>query len=327
MHVNTATYSRDLYLPWVNQIMDEGEEVHVRGTTNIELLNCASVVLEPEHHCILIPSRRWNPWLAMSEALWILAGRDDVKALEPYNSHIKDYSDDGVTLYGAYGPRIYPQIDDVINRLKKDPSDRAAVLQIWDDNGQVINCEEYGYKDLVYSGLDRPCNNMVYFKLRQGKLHMTVINRSNDLHMGLFAVNLPTFGILQSYIAARIGVRRGTQTHFSNSLHIYTSDKRSTDITDRMIKDNSPLPEYPKHEPVFTDLTWVESHQQFAEMCSDVLDNKSLVKAQKVPFLGFASFFLSSYTEKQPFMWDGYTEYEDWKLASWLWAQEVWKTV
>jgi thymidylate synthase len=219
-------YSRSLYIPWLQYLTDYGDKVEVRGRQTLEFLNAMSIVTEPWHHCILIPSRRWNPWIAMSEALWILAGREDVAALKPYNSRIVDYSDDGYTLYGAYGRRISGQIDSLIQRLKKDPSDRRAVLQIWDNTGYR--------NDLIEDTKDPPCNNLVYFKLRQNKLHMTVICRSNDLHWGLFAVNLPTFGILQNYIAARLGVEIGTQTHLSNSLHIYTDEKAAVDITQSM---------------------------------------------------------------------------------------------
>lgn len=313
MHCRTARYSRDLYSLELKDIANEGQDVDVRGRKTRELLNYVSEVEEPWHHCILIPSRRWNPWLAMSEALWILAGRDDIKCLLPYNQHIGDYSDNGVTLFGAYGARIYFQIDDIIDRLRKDPSDRRAVIEIWRPG------------DLIAETKDPPCNTQLIFKLRDNKLHMTIINRSNDIHFGLFAVNLPTFGILQSYIAARLGVDMGYQTHFSNSLHFYTDDKRAREITSRMLGDFNQYPVYPEHERVFTDLTHIPSHSVFSEMCSDILDRETLRNPSKLPnFLTFAHFFLSSYSERQPFMWEGYEEYADWKLASWIWNDEVW---
>jgi thymidylate synthase len=301
-----ANQSRALYIPWLQQLQDFGEDVEVRGAKTKEFLNAVTVVKEPWHHCILIPSRRWNPWLALSEALWILAGRDDVAALQPYNSHIIDYSDDGKYLYGAYGNRIYNQIDDVILRLKKDTSDRRAVLQIWRSGAEEIykGSEVWSTSkhDLTTNSKDPPCNNMVYFKLRQNKLHMTVINRSNDLHFGLMAVNLPTFGILQSYIAARLGVEMGTQTHFSNSLHIYTNEPRAKAITDRMLYvETEDMPVYPEHDLAFTDLTeFTGGHRNFATWCSMALDGKVLGVTDKngLQFLGFAMEFLKLYRDR-----------------------------
>ncbi len=321
-------YSRDLYIPWLQDLIDTGSPVGVRGRTTQEFLNCVSEVTEPWHHCILVPSRRWNPWLALSEALWILAGRDDVAAIQPYNQHIVDYSDDGRTLYGAYGKRMYDQIDDVIERLQRDPSDRRAVIQIWDST-----TERNGYykdSDLTTSSKDPPCNDMVMFKLRHNKLHMSVINRSNDIHYGLFAVNLPTFGIFQSYMAARLGVDMGTQTHFSNSLHVYTDDSRAVEITDRMLyREPEDMPRYPEHEKVFTDLTWIKNHEQFAEMCSNILDGSHKLGQRFPLFLTFAAHLLKIYRDKNSdainYVQSMYPEFQDWTLASRIFAQKVWR--
>lgn len=366
MHYLQKKQSRFAYLPWLQQLQDYGEPVDVRGHKTREFLNCVTEITEPWHHCILLPSRRWNPFLALSEALWILAGRDDVAALRPYNSHISDYSDDGRVLYGAYGARIYHQIDPLIERLRKDPSDRRAVLQIWDNNPhhfsgappilQVkgITKEEMeeavrkfnpnapamivttdpetrfvqGNYDLTTESKDPPCNNMVYFKLRDNKLHMTVINRSNDLHFGLMAVNLPTFGILQSYIAARLGVEMGTQTHFSNSLHIYTDEPRAKVITERMLYNESEdMPAYPIHDLVFGPEDFYETlgHPDIAEACSKILDGYWHPLGNK--FLEFAMVYLEQYRSHKwsPDSLPNKEKYWDWVIAGELFISKVWK--
>ena len=319
-----VTQPRLAYVPWLQKLQDFGDILEVRGRKTLEILDAVTEVKEPWHHCILLPSRRWNPWLALSEVLWILAGRNDVAALLPYNSNIVSYSDDGISLYGAYGKRIYDQIDNLIERLRKDPSDRRAVLQIWDCKiSEALGITEKN--DLITNSKDPPCNNMVYFKLRQNKLHMTVMCRSNDLHWGLFAVNLPTFGILQSYIAARLGVDMGTQTHLSNSLHIYTDEPRAAAITDRMLyTESEDIPKYPEHNLTFTDLTWIKSHEQFAEICSNVLDDK-FDPNNKIAFLDFAYIFLTMYRERvnPPDVFDGM--FVDWLLAGKIFANKVWK--
>lgn len=325
MHLLQKKQSRSAYLPWLQQLVDYGEPVEVRGHKTLEFLNTITEISEPWHHCILIPSRRWNPFLALSEALWILAGRDDVAALRPYNSHIGDYSDDNVSLYGAYGKRIYHQIDPLIERLKKDPSDRRAVLQIWDQRSYGF--DDFGFDDLTTESKDPPCNNMVYFKLRQNKLHMTVINRSNDLHFGLFAVNLPTFGILQSYIAARLGVEMGTQTHFSNSLHVYTDEKRAAEITDRMLyRETEDMPVYPAHELVFRPKQFIPSmgHPDFAEVCSAILDNHW--HPLGTTFHEFAWEFLKQYRnhEWHPDDLPHKDQYFDWILSADVFLSKVW---
>lgn len=324
-----VTQPRLAYIPWLQTLQDFGDPVEVRGRKTLEVLDAVTEVTEPWHHCILLPSRRWNPWLALSEALWILAGRNDVAALAPYNSHISDYSDNGHTLYGAYGARLYGQIDDLVGRLRKDPSDRRAVLSIWNSRGGKSPEYDYVRDDLTVNSKDPPCNNLIYFKLRQNKLHMTVMCRSNDLHWGLFAVNLPTFGILQSYIAARLGVEMGTQTHLSNSLHIYTDEPRAVAITERMLYiEKEGFLKYPEHELVFRPKQFREyaKHQEIAEQCSEILDG-NLPKVTN-GFLNFAWYFLKAYREKDlgiitetPFR----DLHQDWILAGQIFVDKMWK--
>lgn len=315
-----ANYARDMYRVELSTLVHEGDQVDVRGLSTRELLNFCTEIWEPQHHCILIPSRHWNPWLALSESLWILAGRNDVESLRPYNSHITDYSDDGKSLYGAYGVRIASQVDDVIWRLQKDPSDRRAVLQIWDSLGAKY--------DLTMATKDPPCNNLVYFKLRENQLHMTVINRSNDLHFGLYAVNIPSFGLLQEYIAARLGVEMGYQTHISNSLHIYTNESRARTITERMIHDKTPLPTYPKHKLAFEPEFFgaIKSHDEMKWMCSSVLDGKYKPEGF-APFLVFAQDFLKAYRDR---VWNPESlryadDYADWVQAGQSFVEQVWR--
>lgn len=321
---------QDLYGQQLHRLMREGDKVEVRGRSTVELLNATTHLEKPTDPCILIPSRRWNPWLAMSEGLWILAGRNDIEVLKPYNRNIVKFSDDGGKLYGAYGERIYNQIDPLIERLKADSSDRAAVLQIWDNSGSVSDWN-FIREDLTEPTKDRPCNNMVYFKLRDNLLHMTVINRSNDIHWGLYAVNLPTFQMLQQYIAARLGVEVGTQTHFSNSLHYYTDDTAAVAITERM-KADSTAKTYPAHQKMFETNKWIReyTHEGFSSACSAALEDVPLGSGwwDVFPFLGFARDFLRMYRERswnpQSFLERDKEAYADWIEAGAIFVKEVW---
>lgn len=324
---------QDLYGFQLKSLSIDGDKVEVRGRQTVELLNVVTQLEMPTAPCILIPERRWNPWLALSEGLWILAGRNDVATLKPYNRNIVNFSDDGKTLYGAYGKRMFHQIDDVVERLRKDPSDRRAVLQIWDHQNYVNKHTGVGTEgDLTTDSKDPPCNNMVYFKLRNDHLHMTVINRSNDIHWGLYAVNLPTFQMLQQYIAARLGVDVGTQTHFSNSLHFYTDDKTAALITNRMLAGSTPE-RYPTHELMFTPNEWLtkyDSHEGFASACSAVLEDVPIGSGhwEVFPFLGFARDFLRMYRERswnpQSFLERDKEAYADWIEAGAIFVKEVW---
>lgn len=260
-------------------------QVPAKGTTTRELINAITEISEPQHRIQFVPGRRMNPWLALSEGLWLLAGRNDVAALQPYSGGIVKFSDDGRTLYGAYGYRLAAQIPDLIRRLEIDPYDRRAVLVVWRPD------------DLTVDSNDPPCNDLIMFKVREGALHMTVCNRSNDLHWGLHAVNLPQFSMLQEYIASRLGVRMGTQTHLSQSLHIYETGPQAK-ITKRMMDARYEPYAHIDNAPIFPHISY--DHKEFRDACSAVLDDHTEMPhppGWTVPFLEFAHDFLRAYRE------------------------------
>lgn len=218
----TATTHQGAYRNLLATVL-EGEEIFVRGRPTVELLNNVLEITNPLSRCILTPGRRWNPWLAMSEGLWLLAGGEDIASLKPYNSRIAEFSDDGIITNGAYGKRLYANgLSSIVDLLRRDPDTRRAVIPIYEG------------RDSGAESKDIPCNTSVMFKLRDSALHMVVTNRSNDIHWGLFAVNLCQFSMLQETVAYLVGAAVGTQVHFSQSLHVYT-DEHGQKITDAMM--------------------------------------------------------------------------------------------
>lgn len=170
-----------------------------------------------------------NPFFHLYEALWMLAGRNDVASLAHYNSRISEFSDDGETFNGAYGFRWrcyrgdpdHDQLDVLVNHLKADPTSRRAVLSMWNVEDDLLK---------VDSSKDVCCNLNVIFSLADGRersaikgpfLDMTVTNRSNDLMWGMLGSDYVHFTILHEYMAARLGVQVGLYHHFSNNLHVY----------------------------------------------------------------------------------------------------------
>ena len=160
--------------------------------------------------------RKANPFFHLMESLWMLGGANDLEYVKVYNKRMEEYSDDGITLQGAYGYRWREhfggdQLAVIIERLRKDPTDRRSVLQMWDP--QV---------DFNAVSKDVPCNTVIYFKVREGRLDMTVSCRSNDCIWGTFGANVVHMSILQEYMAYGIGVPVGTYTQISDSFHAYT---------------------------------------------------------------------------------------------------------
>jgi len=192
----------------------------------------ATVTAKPLERVLFSPLRNANPFFHLMEALWMLAGRNDLAWLGQYNKRMLEYSDDGgKTQPGAYGYRWrknfgYDQLDEIVEALARDPSSRRAVLTMWDAWGihQTSDREFVMNGDLLSAGSskDVPCNTHVYFRIIGDALHMTVCCRSNDLWWGAHGANAVNFSVLLEYMAARLNVRVGTMTQISNDYHIYT---------------------------------------------------------------------------------------------------------
>jgi len=169
----------------------------------------------PYRRVLFDPVRDANPFFHYMEAIWMLSGSNNVDFPASFAKQIREYSDDGITLSGAYGFRWryywdYDQLEQIIYMLKKDPTTRRAVLSMWDPQ-----------HDLEYDSKDTPCNTHIYFRVVNGKLDMTVCNRSNDLVWGMLGANIVHMSILQEYIANATGLPVGTYHQFTNNLHVY----------------------------------------------------------------------------------------------------------
>lgn len=113
---------------------------------------------------------------------------------------------------GQYGPRLRYQLPKIIHELKRDPTSRRAIMNLWDPNTDF---------DKRYS--DRPCVSQIQFLIRNGLLEMFVTMRSNDVWTGL-AYDVFQMGQIQAAVSNVLGIHWGVYHHRAISLHIYESD-------------------------------------------------------------------------------------------------------
>ena len=192
----------------------------------------------PTERVLFNVHRDANPFFHLYEAMWMLAGRNDLKPLQYFVSTFDNFSDDGRTLNGAYGYRwrhaakeeveydcglgtLIEQEDTdqlklLIDHLKTQPGSRRAVLQMWNVEDDLLKID---------TSKDVCCNLSVCFLITEtnGKkeLNMTVFNRSNDLILGLLGANAVHFSFLQEYIAGHLGIAVGRYYQVTNNLHVY----------------------------------------------------------------------------------------------------------
>jgi Thymidylate synthase len=172
----------------------------------------------PRNRVLVSTTRDANPFFHLFEAMWMLAGRNDLAFPQTFISDFGKFSDDGVTLHGAYGYRWrnwfgYDQLAQIIGELKNDPKTRRAVLTMWDPTSDLHMAAD--------GGKDVPCNTHAYFDTLGGKLNMTVLCRSNDAIWGAYGANVVHFSFLLEYVALMTGIPMGVYRQFSNNMHIY----------------------------------------------------------------------------------------------------------
>lgn len=203
-------------------IRNSGIPVAPRGMKTLEIDGPVTTTYAyPDEMVLFNPVRDANPFFHFFEALWILRGRDDVAFLAHFLPRMAEFSDDGKRFHAPYGYRLrnagtgIDQIEKCIELLKADPDTRQAVMSIW---SPMLDNPDIKTKD-------KPCNDMIMLKIREGKLRMSVCNRSNDVIWGAYGANVVQFSTLLKYMAGRIGVGIGTYTQFSDSFHIYDDNQ------------------------------------------------------------------------------------------------------
>jgi thymidylate synthase len=200
----------NLYVNILSYLMAYGKKTYPRGFLCKELSPCSLTLTNPQANILVNPVRKASQRFMAAELLWILMGRDDVAMISYYLPKMKDYSDDGTTFFGAYGPKIMPQLPYVIQTLQMDPWSRQAVINIWRESPPVTK--------------DPPCTITMQFICRPlDKLNMIVYMRSQDVFLGL-PYDIHNFTCLQMLIASILGVMVGEFTLIQGSLHAYERD-------------------------------------------------------------------------------------------------------
>lgn len=212
-------------------INQTGETRDSRNGPVKSIYRAEMLLSDPRARYLNIPGRKSNIFQMMAETLWVMAGMD---AVHPFLSHYLpravNYSDDGATWRGAYGPRLYAfdQLEDVVKAFEQDGLDtRRAVLSIYQphlDSRSAISAR-YGQE----ATKDLPCNNFINFWVDADKrFHMEVFQRSGDIIWGAGSINLYEFSFLQECVFELVKMRTGekdlklgTYCHRVTNLHFY----------------------------------------------------------------------------------------------------------
>lgn len=191
-------------------------------------------ITQPRRRVLANPVRGASLGFMAGEFTWIFTGSNNLNQIAFYNRNMAKYSDDGLTLWGAYGPRFREQLTIVVNKLKADPFTRQAVMTFWRPNPGETK--------------DTPCTVALMFS-RQGRfLDLTAVMRSNDLWLG-FPYDVFTFTMIQEVIASALNLDVGHYHHFVNDLHYYAEHEAKIEMAMKSVCDSGVMPYYTDGEP------------------------------------------------------------------------------
>lgn len=196
-------------------VVDNGDPQDSERGKTWEILAMPLVLGNPLNRLDAHRYRKLNFPFAIAEWLGMLSGIDFLPFYTKFIPSYKEFSSDGEHVDGAYGPRLqypslgYSAIDQVIRTLKMTPESRRAVVAIY-NNDDLIGA----------GGLNTPCTLSMQFLVREKKLEMVTMMRSNDVHFGL-TNDVVVFTLTQEYVATQLGLQMGSYHHFASSLHVY----------------------------------------------------------------------------------------------------------
>ncbi|MFF0742117.1 thymidylate synthase [Streptomyces sp. NPDC004111] len=228
-----------------------------RGNAARECLGLSFQISNPRERLPYLAARRVNPAFHFAEALWFLAGRNDLDMIAYYAPRMRHSSADGYTVGGsAYGSRIFnPQQADstspfehVMDLLRTEKDSKRGLLPIF-------TADELG----IENNADMSCAVALHLLEREGKLHMVCYMRANDCDRGLLS-DVFSFTMIQEFAAVRLGLQLGTYTHHIGSAHVGDRDFARVlgvleESVDRPTAIRFPFPEM----PATTDFSTVEA--------------------------------------------------------------------
>ncbi len=206
---NTADHAFNYYYHYILQY-------GVETKTTKQIYDCCFRIALPMQNNISTPWRRWKRDYAELEYQWYLSRNLDPSMVAKRAKIWNQIKNPDGTVNSNYGFlwNENNQLDNIIEKLKKDKETRQAVLTLYD--GKRIN--KY-YKDV-------PCTLNIIFQIEKiknskyGILHMSIIMRSNDLVYG-FCNDQFCFSHLMDLVANRVNCHIGSYFHYTANMHIY----------------------------------------------------------------------------------------------------------
>jgi thymidylate synthase len=262
MHNNPPEYGLLADTAWfylLDKIMDRGIVSQPRGFPIKEVLGCQTEI-DMRYPIISNKTRKLSRKFQFREAWWIISGRNDLAALETHIRNYERFSDDGIYLSGAYGPKIVDQLTYITNTLSTDVDSRQAVINIW--------------RERPPASADIPCTLSLQFLIRHYRLYLIATMRSSDAWLG-WPYDVFSFSSLAAYVLLLLRYRSidrfghidlGNLMLTTGSGHVYESNFER--VKEILAMGNNPLDYAPLN---VSDFSSPNEFLRYLETASDGL--------------------------------------------------------
>lgn len=219
IHIHGANLLHTLLLLY--QTIASGREISPRSSPCRNVRNVA-VTFDSRRPVITdFASRKFNFKYAKQEWLWYVRADNTDDTIEQYASAWKKLKQDDGTYFSNYGQYIFgPTVEGgssqfifCLNELVKNPDTRRA---------SMVLLQPY---HMFPDNTDMVCTYAINFTIEDGKLHMTVMMRSNDV---IFGFTNDAFCFWNLHVMMYTAVKKhlphlelGLYTHMANSMHVY----------------------------------------------------------------------------------------------------------
>ena len=232
------------YLKLCKKILTDGIEVENRTGTNSIKIPSYNFHFDLSEEFPMLTTKQVFYKNAITEMLWIYqAQSNDVRWLQERNNHIwdeweidedglwkatqnvldengnlvkkdivKDFGKDWAHTIGtAYGWIVnrYGHIDNLINKIKNNPTDRRMIMSLWQD-------------EFLDTAVLPSCVWCSEWDVTDGKVNMMVHQRSCDVPLGL-PFNVTQYAVLLSMIVQCTNLKPGTIDWSIKDAHIYVN--------------------------------------------------------------------------------------------------------
>ena len=208
------------YLDLLGYILENGTDKSDRTGTGTRSIFGYQMRFNLADGFPMVTTKKLHLRSIIHELLWFLKGETNIKYLKDNGVSIWDeWADDQGELGPVYGKqwrswvaadgKVYDQIADLIQQIKKNPDSRRLIVSAWNVG------------DLPHMAL-MPCHTLFQFYVADGKLSCQLYQRSADVFLGV-PFNIASYALFTMMVAQVCGLKLGDFVHSFGDVHLYNN--------------------------------------------------------------------------------------------------------